>query len=268
MKTKRYRREKIVLTMSGGLDTFTLAGMLIKQGYIIYPIFIDYNVLQQKEMKYAKKQINFFRTSWKADIKSLKVLKLPFVKQDLGFASEVPVRNLIFLSLILSYAKSLDINKVAMGISPAYNYYKKEGKIVLATYHDANLEFYNLTKPVAKYFDIEFMAPLVETGKADVIKNARNMGLDERLSNSCYTAKADKACGKCIGCIDRGSHFLIAGYDDRSLQKLKDYEKLKIRIITAGLIEVLKSVYGYTDITVELDKKGYERYRNMYGVEI
>ncbi|MCX5853571.1 MAG: 7-cyano-7-deazaguanine synthase, partial [Deltaproteobacteria bacterium] len=62
---------------------------------------------------------------------------------------------------------------------------------------------------------ITIHAPLIRMTKADIIRKGVALGVDYRLTHSCYDPRSDgKACGQCDSCILRKKGFREAGVTD------------------------------------------------------
>jgi 7-cyano-7-deazaguanine synthase len=61
--------------------------------------------------------------------------------------------------------------------------------------------------------------PLIALGKADIIRRGLELGLDYRLTHSCYDPSADgRPCGECDSCVLRAKGFREAGVPDPLLR--------------------------------------------------
>ncbi|MDX5444637.1 MAG: 7-cyano-7-deazaguanine synthase, partial [Zoogloeaceae bacterium] len=58
-------------------------------------------------------------------------------------------------------------------------------------------------------------APLIDLGKAEIIRVGLELGVDYALTLSCYAADgAGRACGRCDSCRLRAAGFAAAGVPD------------------------------------------------------
>ena len=58
-------------------------------------------------------------------------------------------------------------------------------------------------------------APLLTLKKSDIIKLGLSLGVDYKLTHSCYDPHNDgSSCGECDSCLIRKRGFLEAGIDD------------------------------------------------------
>jgi 7-cyano-7-deazaguanine synthase len=62
---------------------------------------------------------------------------------------------------------------------------------------------------------VKIHTPLIEMTKAQIIQKGVELGLDYRMTHSCYDPSADgKACGQCDSCLLRKKGFEEAGVPD------------------------------------------------------
>ncbi|WP_156840755.1 7-cyano-7-deazaguanine synthase QueC [Novosphingobium aquimarinum] len=216
--------ESAVVLLSGGLDSMVAAGMAVEAGYRINALTIDYNQRHRREIDAAKAIARtlgaqrhivlpldlslFGGSALTADIA---------VPKD-GVGEEIPVtyvpaRNLVFLSLTLSWAEAIGAGHIFIGVN-ALDY---------SGYPDCRPEFIAgfeklarlATKVGAEGGAVQIHAPLQFLGKADIAKEADRLGLDPGMSWSCYDPGADgRACGLCDSCRLRKEGFAKAGLID------------------------------------------------------
>jgi 7-cyano-7-deazaguanine synthase len=127
----------------------------------------------------------------------------------------VPARNLIFLSLTLAWAETLQARDIFIGVN-ALDY---------SGYPDCRPEFISAfaelsnlaTKAGAQGDGFSIHAPLQHLSKAEIALESARLGLDPALSWSCYDPAPDgKACGLCDSCRLRKAGFAQAGMEDRT----------------------------------------------------
>ena len=125
----------------------------------------------------------------------------------------VPARNTVFLSLSLAWAETLGARDIFIGAN-AVDY---------SGYPDCRPEFLTAFETVANVATragirgerIRIHAPLVDMGKAGVIRRGTELGVDYSLTVSCYRADtAGRACGRCDSCRFRARGFRAAGVSD------------------------------------------------------
>jgi 7-cyano-7-deazaguanine synthase len=125
----------------------------------------------------------------------------------------VPARNTIFLSIALGWAEVLGARDIVIGVN-ALDY---------SGYPDCRPEFISAFERVANLGTragveggrYRVRTPLITLGKADIIRRGLELGLDYRLTHSCYDPSASgRPCGTCDSCVLRAKGFREAGVPD------------------------------------------------------
>jgi len=129
----------------------------------------------------------------------------------------VPARNTVFLSVALGWAEILGARELWIGVN-ATDY---------SGYPDCRPEFLTAFEQLAAlataagteegaHFRVR--APLMELGKADIVRRAAELGVDLGLTHTCYDplVRGDEvlACGACDACLLRLKGFAEAGCTD------------------------------------------------------
>ena len=222
---------KSVLILSGGLDSTTLLHYMAKDLEEVYPISFIYGQKHNIEIDMAKEQVEILKNDgyYIDDLKVIDMnfmgnllkgssalmdddINIPTLEEVLGEPQPityVPFRNLIFLSIALSYAESVDAEKV---------YYGAQRHDEYSGYWDTTLYFVKKLNDVAalnRLNKIKIVAPFVNLSKAEEIIIGRKIGVDYSKTWSCYKGSGDgKACGICATCKDRIMAFVRAGIKD------------------------------------------------------
>ena len=125
----------------------------------------------------------------------------------------VPARNTIMLSLALAWAEVLGCRDIFVGVNAVdYSGYPDCRPEYIAAFEQmANLA----TKSGIEGCRLTIHAPLISLSKADIIRRGLALGVDYRLTVSCYQANEHgQACGVCDSCRLRREGFLAAGVPD------------------------------------------------------
>ena len=125
----------------------------------------------------------------------------------------VPARNTIFLSLCLGWAEAAGARDLFIGVNALdYSGYPDcRPEFVAAFEQMANLA----TKAGVEGDRFTVHTPLIDLSKAGIVREAVRLGLDPRLSWSCYDPTPDQRhCGLCDSCRLRARGFAEAGLAD------------------------------------------------------
>jgi 7-cyano-7-deazaguanine synthase len=132
-------------------------------------------------------------------------------------ATYVPARNTIFLSVALAWAEVLGAHDVFLGVNAIdYSGYPDCRPEFLAKFAElASLATAAGAEHGAK---LELHAPLLAMKKADIVRRARELGVDLASTHTCYDpidqGGKTLACGRCDACRLRLKGFEEAGVAD------------------------------------------------------
>ncbi len=214
-------REAIVL-LSGGLDSTTTLYLARSKGYKCLCLIFDYGQRHNKEIISAKRiaklthspyEIIRFRLPWKGSSLLDKTRSIPkFVKKRKMIPSTyVPGRNLIFLSLAVSFAESIGSEAIFIGANA----------VDFSGYPDCRPQFYEALRKTAKLGTkrgsegktIKIYTPLIRKSKSEIVKLGFKLGVPFKYTWSCYRG-GRKPCGVCDSCKLREKGFRNAGIKD------------------------------------------------------
>lgn len=125
----------------------------------------------------------------------------------------VPARNTVFLALALAWAEVLDADFIYAGVNAVdYSGYPDcRPEYIGAFQAMANLA----TRRGVEGHPVSIRTPLIALSKAAIIREGLALGVDYRLTVSCYQADgAGAACGRCDACRLRRAGFEAAGVAD------------------------------------------------------
>ena len=233
--------KRVVILLSGGLDSTTTLAIAKAGGHEIYALSFDYGQRHKIELESARKIAEKFNVK--------KHLVVNFDLREIGgsaltsdmevpkeriqntehralTAAEIPVtyvpaRNTIFLSFALAWAETLEAEEIFIGVN-AVDY---------SGYPDCRPEFVrafedmaNLATKVSVEGKVKFkiQTPLIKLTKADIIKKGTELGVDYSLTWSCYDPVTEqnkepgqyKPCMQCDSCQLRATGFKEAGIKD------------------------------------------------------
>jgi 7-cyano-7-deazaguanine synthase len=214
----RQDTKKAVLLLSGGMDSAVCLAKAIDMGHDVYALTFDYGQRSRVELDAAK------NLAKKYGVEKHIILKLDLSKfggsslidKDMDIPTErsngvpstyVPGRNLIMLSVAVSWAETLGAGSVFIGANVRdYSGYPDCRK--------SFLESFEKTADAAtkKETRISVKAPLLMMSKTKIAETGRDLGLDFSLTSSCYNpAENGEPCGECESCKIRQKGLADAG---------------------------------------------------------
>ncbi len=219
-------KKKAVVLLSGGLDSTTVAAIARSQGYEVFGLSFRYGQRHAVELEAAARvaeslgvtehlvmDMDLRKIGGSALTDRIDVPKGRSVgSMESGIpVTYVPARNTIFLSYALAWAEVLGAWDIFIGVN-AVDY---------SGYPDCRPEFMAAFERMANLATkagvttgrrIKIRTPIIEMSKAEIIKTGLKLGVDYRLTHSCYDpAPNGKACGLCDSCLLRKKGFEEAG---------------------------------------------------------
>jgi 7-cyano-7-deazaguanine synthase len=210
-------RAKAIILLSGGLDSTTTLYYARSKGFRCFALIFDYGQRHRREIRsavaVAKRarvpyQLLKIRFPWKGSALLDRRIKLPRNRKMRGIpATYVPARNLVFLSLALSYAEAIGAGTVMIGANA----------VDFSGYPDCRPAFYREFRRAArqgvKAKGIKIVTPLLRLTKERIVRLGRRLGAPLELTWSCYRG-GRRPCGVCDACRLRAKGFLL--YNKRS----------------------------------------------------
>jgi len=219
---------RAVVLLSGGLDSATTLAICRREGFAPYALSFRYGQRHAVELaaatrvaeasgavEHAVVEIDLRRFGGSALTDAIEVPKdrpLDEISQGIP-VTYVPARNTIFLSYALAWAEVLDARDIFLGVTAVdYSGYPDcRPEYIEAFEQMANLA----TKAGVEGHPLRIHTPLIDRGKAEIIKLGRDLGVDYSLTLSCYDPTPDgAACGCCDSCLLRRKGFAEAGVPD------------------------------------------------------
>ena len=214
---------KAVVLLSGGLDSATTLAIAINNGFDCVALSFNYGQRHAVELGAARRVAEFFRVTEHnfidIDLRQVggsaltDMIAVPESPTEGIPVTYVPARNTIFLAYALALAEVRQCNNIFIGIN-AVDY---------SGYPDCRPEyieaFANLarlaTKAGVEGQPVNIHTPLINLGKADIIRKGTALGVDYSMTVSCYQAdEYGNACGVCDSCRFRKEGFRLAGIAD------------------------------------------------------
>ncbi len=217
------QERKGIVLMSGGLDSATVTGLALNDGYDLLALSFDYGQRHKIELEKAKKIADHYSLQHKIFKIDLTQVGGSSLTSDVGVEqgslnrsenyipnTYVPSRNIIFITIASSIAEVSGIQTIFIGAN-ALDY---------SGYPDCRPEFFSAMRDtlntgtklgISKGFNLE--VPLQYLKKSEIIKLGMSLGVPYELTHSCYLG-GEKACGKCDSCLLRLKGFMEAGIKD------------------------------------------------------
>jgi 7-cyano-7-deazaguanine synthase len=218
--------EKVVVILSGGLDSTTLLYRLHSKDFDCYPLTFVYGQKHVKELQFAIANCEKLGLKEKHKIVDLHDLQrvfssaliqsdniIPNVRyeeqrtQQVLSKTVVPFRNGVFLSVAIGMAGSIGAQAVAYG-AHANDF---------ATYPDCRPDFVDQMEKAARMglndSGFVILSPFVRYSKAQIVKEGTKYNVDFNITWSCYRGE-EVHCGDCPSCAERKRAFDGAGVKD------------------------------------------------------
>ncbi len=218
---------RAVILLSGGLDSATVLAIAKKDGFQVFALSFDYEQRHSLELEKAKvfaKNYNVERHRIvKLDLFGGSALNdnipVPKNRNENEISSGIPItyvpaRNTIFLANALAFAEVNKCDNIFVGVN-AVDY---------SGYPDCRPEYISAFEKLANLAtkagtedetEIKIHAPLIRFSKAEIIQKGLELGVDYRLTHSCYDPNSEGlSCGVCDSCVLRLKGFQEAGEKD------------------------------------------------------
>jgi 7-cyano-7-deazaguanine synthase len=215
--------------VSGGLDSATALACARRDGFACYALSFDYGQRHRVELQSARRvsealgavehSIAVVDLRWIGGSALTSPIEVPKHRSAAEMAHGIPVtyvpaRNTIFLSYALAWSEVLGAVDIFIGVN-AVDY---------SGYPDCRSEYIEAFEKMANLatkagvegsMKLRVHTPLAHSTKAQIIRLGAELGVDYRLTHSCYDPAPDGgACGACDSCLLRRKGFAEAGLDD------------------------------------------------------
>lgn len=219
--------KRVVIGLSGGMDSTTLLGHLLEQGADVHCCVFTYGSKHNKyENLAADRIISFYQGIGMPVSRHFFDLKEVFSKVESNlllsggdipeghFESDVmkktivPGRNLIFGSIMTSVAESIGADEIALGVHSGDHH----------IYPDCRPEFIkamDLAIFLSSDKKVQVTTPFVGMNKTSILELGYEQGLiiPYDMTRTCYKDQTI-ACGKCGSCMERLEAFKNLGEKD------------------------------------------------------
>ncbi len=211
---------KIVVILSGGLDSTTLLYHLQDAGHEVKALSVDYGQRHSRELTAATAIARTAKVDHRiVDISGLSEIlgENALTDRSIGVphgeyqpstiaVTTVPNRNMIMLSIAAGWAIALKYDSVAFGAHGGE----------YTPYPDCQPQFaaaMNCAMHVCDNNPIEVLAPFVRWDKSGIVQRGLELQVPFELTWSCYEG-GELHCGQCSTCLDRRKAFATCGIDD------------------------------------------------------
>ena len=215
--------KKAVVLLSGGLDSATTLAVAINNGFDCLALSFNYGQRHAVELEAAKRVAEFFRVS---EHKTIFIdlrqfggsaltgsIAVPEAPSEGIPVTYVPARNTIFLAYALAFAEVRECSDIFIGVN-AVDY---------SGYPDCRPEYIKAFATMARLatragvqgHPVNIHTPLINLGKADIIRKGTELGVNYSITVSCYQPTDNGfACGVCDSCRFRKAGFSEANIMD------------------------------------------------------
>ena len=226
-------KEPAVVLVSGGLDSATTLSIAMKEDFAAHALTFFYGQRHKIEVEraqavcvaqgVARHHIVPLDLSWMGGSALTDAnVAVPKDRPEDQIATGipdtyVPARNTVFLSVALAYAETIGAFDLFVGVNAVdYSGYPDCRPEYLAAFERlANLATKAGVEGPRRF---KIHAPLLSLSKAQIIRQAQELGVDLAVTHSCYDPSPDnRPCGRCDSCLLRAKGFSEAGIPDPAL---------------------------------------------------
>lgn len=218
-----------VVLLSGGLDSATTAAMAKASGFDLLALTVDYGQRHRFELDAARRiaasmtlrQHLVLPVDLAAIGGSALTSPIDVPKGRTGAMMEsgipityVPARNTILLALALAFAETSQAADIFIGVNAVdYSGYPDCRPEFIRSFEQlANLATKDSVEGTLRF---TIHTPLIELTKAEIIRRGIQLGVDYRLTHTCYDPNdVGVACGQCDACQIRRQGFASADQFD------------------------------------------------------
>ena len=227
--------KKVIILLSGGLDSATTCAIAKSQGFELYGLSFFYGQRHQVELESAQKIVNFFQfKEYKIANIDLRIFGGSALTSDIEVPKNniienqnynspipityVPARNTIFLSYALAFAEVVQSFDIFIGVNAVdYSGYPDCRKEFIDAFQTlANLACASSSQNIGSF---KIHTPLIALKKSEIIQKGVELGVDYSITHSCYDPQIingeNYACGTCDSCLIRLDGFKKAGLNDK-----------------------------------------------------
>lgn len=214
----------VVVLLSGGLDSATVAAQAIADGYEVIALSVRYGQRHDRELQAAQAivaalgiaehlVVDVNLAAWGGSALTDRAIAVPTEGSPTEVipVTYVPGRNTIFIAIALSLAEARGAKAVYLGINAVdYSGYPDCRPEYLAAYQQlAALS----SKAGIEGHAPQLVAPLLHLSKVQIVALALQLKVPIALTWSCYQG-GSVPCGQCDSCRIRDAALIAAGRAD------------------------------------------------------
>ncbi len=205
---------KVIVLVSGGMDSATMLWLAKKEFDKVYAISFDYGQRHRVELKYAKELVKI------AGVEEHIIVKMPVYENIKGSplidesvevpkgeypeneppVTTVPMRNLNFLAIAGAFADALEIDHIGIAVHALDTPYPDCRPEFIASAEAAiNAGSAFVAKKKKR---IHIWAPFLGMTKREIALLGKELGVPFEKTYSCYKG-TEPPCGECPTCIQR-----------------------------------------------------------------
>lgn len=214
----------VVTTLSGGLDSVTLAHALSDEGAALVALSFDYGQRHAREIEHAARcAARLGADHHIVDLRSVGALLTgsaltdPAIEVPEGHYTDatmattvVPNRNAIMLSVAVGVAVARGADAVATAVHAGDHpvYPDCRPAFIQAVEHEARVGNEGFISD-----DFRVLAPYLHVTKDEIVRRGAALGVPFAETWSCYQG-GELHCGRCGTCVERREAFELAGVVD------------------------------------------------------
>lgn len=212
-------KTKVVVLLSGGLDSATVAARALADGCEVIALSFNYGQRNSQELGAARLIaahfgidehfiVNVDLSAWGGSLLTGGQAESEAVPPSgRSNTNYVPGRNTVFIALALSLAEAKGAEAIHLGFTAADRRYPDTG----LAYLDAFGRLLNMAGRSTAA--LRLVAPLIDDNKASIVQQALDHGVPIALTWSCY-AEGAQPCGACVACTIRDRALILTGRAD------------------------------------------------------